>query len=183
MSVHFIGCLHLGHKWIAQHRGFTDEFDHDEHLIESWNSVVHKKDLVWILGDVTMETDKHYYQLDRLKGRKKVVLGNHDLPEHIGELLKHVETVAGMVDYKGFVLTHCPIHPNEMGFCRGNIHAHIHHENTLDEVIISDRYNDPDAKQKPTLAKYLNVDAHRLGYKPMSLEEVLNHFTMKEIGL
>ena len=34
MTVRFIGCLHLGHKWMAQHRGFQDEFYHDEYLIE-----------------------------------------------------------------------------------------------------------------------------------------------------
>ena len=180
--VWFIGCLHIGHKWMAQHRGFTDEFYHDEKLIDTWNSVVRKKDLVWILGDVTMETAKHYHQLDRLKGRKKVVLGNHDLPEHTRELLKYVETAAGVVDYKGFVLSHVPIHPNEMGFCRGNIHAHIH-ENKLHEVVIQERYDDPGYKHKPTLCKYLNVDAHLLNYRPMSLDEVLNHFTAKEIGI
>lgn len=176
MSVYFIGCLHLSHKWMAQHRGFNDEFYHDEHLIEQWNSVVHKKDLVWILGDVTMESKEPYPLLDRLKGRKKVCLGNHDQPEHTRDLLKHVETVAGMVDYKGFVLSHCPLHPNEMGFCRGNIHAHIHHENSLHEVVISNRYNDHDAKLGPTLHKYFNVDAHILGYRPIAFDAIKAHF-------
>lgn len=182
MSVYFIGCLHLSHKWMATHRGFVDEFHHDEYLINMWNLIVRKKDLVWILGDVTMETTEPYPLLDRLNGRKKCVLGNHDLPEHTRELLKHVETVAGVVDYKGFVLSHVPIHPNEIGFCRGNIHAHVH-ENKLHEVVISSRYDEPEAKQTPTLSKYLNVDAHLLNYRPVSLDEVLDHFTMKEIGL
>jgi calcineurin-like phosphoesterase family protein len=124
MQVYFIGCLHLGHKWMAQHRGFQDEFYHDEHLIDMWNRTVPKKrSIVYVLGDITMETDKHYYQLDRLNGIKRVVLGNHDLPKHTIELLKYVETVSGMIDYKGFVLTHCPIHPAEISFCRGNIHC------------------------------------------------------------
>src|SRR5687767_2964094 len=103
MSVYFIGCIHLGHKWMAQHRGFQDEFYHDEHIIEQWNRIINKKDHVWILGDITMETSEEYPQLNRLKGVKKVVLGNHDLPKHTRELLKYVDTVAGVVDYKGYV--------------------------------------------------------------------------------
>lgn len=100
--VRFMGCLHIGHTSIAKYRGFQDEFYHDEYLIEQWNKIVHKRDTTYILGDVTMETSKHYYQLDRLAGRKIVVLGNHDKYQDIPELLKYVDGVAGCVDYKGY---------------------------------------------------------------------------------
>ena len=172
-SVRFIGCLHFGHKWMAKYRGFQDEFYHDEHIIEEWNKVVDKKDLTYILGDITMETSYHYYQLDRLKGRKIVVLGNHDRHQDVKELLKYVDSVAGMVDYKGFVLTHAPIHPNEIGFSRGNIHAHIHHINKLEEIIVNHKYQDQDSIKKATLDKYYNVDAHLINYKPVSLDDIL----------
>lgn len=171
-NVRFIGCLHLGHKWMAQHRGFHDEFYHDEHLIEKWNKVVNKKDLTYILGDVTMEKAHPYIQLDRLNGRKIVVLGNHDMPKHVKELLNYVDTVAGMFDYKGGVLTHSPIHPSEMGRYIFNIHAHIH-ENELEEVIALDSYNDEDSIPQTTLHKYINVDAKLIDFKPKSLEELI----------
>jgi len=157
---------------MAQHRGFQDEFYHDEKIIDTWNSVVHRKDLTYICGDITMETSIHYPQLDRLNGRKIVVLGNHDMPKDTRKLLNHVETVAGMIDWKGYVLTHAPIHPNEIGFCRGNIHAHIHHENSLFEVVTWDRYTDPESTLRPTLSKYHNVDAHLLNYKPLTIEQL-----------
>lgn len=173
-NVRFIGCLHLGHKAIAQYRDHQDEFAHDEYLIDSWNSTVNKKDLTYILGDITMENSTHYYQLDRLNGRKVVVLGNHDRHQDIKELLKYVDSVAGMVDYKGFALTHAPIHPNEVQFYRGNIHAHIHHINKLEEVTVSDSYLDKGATNKPTLEKYFNVDAHLINYKPKTIEELLS---------
>ena len=172
-TVRFIGCLHLGHKWMAVHRGFGDDFYHDEHLIDYWNRNVNKKDLTYILGDITMETDEYYYQLDRLNGRKIVVLGNHDLPKHTRKLLDYVESVAGMIDYKGFCLTHCPIHPAEISFYRGNIHAHIH-ENKLDEVNYLSRYGDPGETVEPTLHKYYNVDAKLVDFKPKTIEELLN---------
>jgi calcineurin-like phosphoesterase family protein len=172
-QVRFIGCLHLGHKWMASHRGFQDEFCHDEHIVKEWNKVVHKKDLTFILGDVTMESKEPYYLLDQLNGRKIVVMGNHDLHQHTKELLNHVESVAGMIDYKGCCLTHAPIHPSEISFYRLNIHAHIH-ENKLEEIEYMSRYGDPGEKVEPTLHKYRCVDAKLINYKPKTLEELLN---------
>lgn len=171
-QVRFIGCLHLGDHWMALHRGFNDSKEHDRHLIQEWNKVVGKNDLTYILGDVTMNSERHIALLDRLNGRKVVVLGNHDNPNHIGTMLKHVESVAGMIQYKGYVLTHCPIHPNEMSFTRGNIHAHIHHNNRLDLVEVRARYgDDPGVKHEPS--NYYNVDAHLIDYKPRTIDELV----------
>lgn len=170
-TVRFIGCLHLGHRWMANHRGFTDDFYHTEAIVDGCNSVVHRKDLTYILGDVTMETDEFYPILDRLNGRKIVVLGNHDLPKHTRELLKHVETVAGMIDYKDYCLTHCPIHPSEISFYKGNIHAHIH-ENELQDFVALDHYGDIDGVIS-TVGRYYCVDAHRVKYIPKSIEDLL----------
>lgn len=172
-NVRFIGCLHLGHEWMARHRGFQDSSYHDDYLIKEWNKVVNKKDLTYILGDVTMEKSEHYHLLDKLNGRKIVVMGNHDLHQHTRELLKHVESVAGMIDYKGFCLTHCPIHPAEISFYRGNIHAHIH-ENKLNEIEYLSRYGGSGEKVENTLNKYYNVDANLIGFRPKTIEELLN---------
>lgn len=172
-NVRFIGCLHLGHRWMANHRNFQDTIYHDETIINQWNRVVNKKDLTYILGDITMETDEYYYQLDRMNGRKIVVLGNHDLHQHSRKLLEYVESVAGHIDYKGFALTHCPIHPNEISFYRGNIHAHIH-ENKLNELQVMSKYGDPGCEIEDTLHKYYNVDAMLVNYKPKTIDELLN---------
>lgn len=171
-TVRMIGCLHLGHKALATWRGFQDEFYHDEYLIEQWNKTVHKRDLTYILGDVTMETDRHYYQLDRLNGRKVVVLGNHDRWQHVPELLKYVDGVAGAVDYKGYMLTHVPIHVDEVHFYKANLHAHIHHQNLLTEYESWTSYKDDNSVQKSTKNKYWNCDAMLLDFKPRTLEEL-----------
>jgi calcineurin-like phosphoesterase family protein len=164
---------------MALHRGFGEEFYHDEKIIDSWNRVVNKKDTTYILGDVTMETKDHYHQLDRLNGRKIVVLGNHDRYQDVPELLKYVDGVTGMVDYKGCVLTHAPIHPSEVGFCRANIHAHIH-ENVLAEAHVSYPYNDPGSIIMPSQYKYVNVDAMMINYTPITLDEALAIRDLKE---
>lgn len=167
-NVRFIGCLHLGHEWMAKYRGFNCSEEHDNFLITSWNKVINKKDLTFILGDVTMEKTKYYPLLDQLNGRKIVVLGNHDLCKDIPELLNHVESVAGMIDYKGFCLTHAPIHPNEIIYYRGNIHAHIH-QGRLSETVVKGRDN---VSLEKTLEKYINVDAKEINFIPKTIEEL-----------
>jgi len=180
-DVRFIGCLHLSHLTIAKCRGFETFEEHDEWLIKQWNNTIRKKDdLTFILGDVTMEKSTPYYLLDRLVGRKIVVLGNHDKHQDVRKLLNHVESVAGMIDYKGYVLTHCPIHPSEIGSCRGNIHAHIHH-NSLPIVNVNRMYND--IENNPIVStenKYFHVDAYNIDFKPKTLIELCNLQEMKD---
>lgn len=174
-NVRFIGCLHLGHEnLIKDLRGFKSSQEHDDYLIKQWNSVVNKKDLVYILGDITMETAEHYYKLDLLNGRKKVILGNHDRSKDIPELLKYVETVEGMIHYKGFWITHAPVHPQELTFVKGNIHAHIHNmEIPYTEVNVNYWDKKETIKSKSNLL-YHNVDAHLIDYKPITIEELIN---------
>jgi calcineurin-like phosphoesterase family protein len=147
-KVYLIADLHLRHRNMAIKRGFKDEFEHDAHIIEKWNSVVRKNDTVWILGDITMEKTSPYYILNELKGIKKVVLGNHDRPQHVRELLNYVNSVCGMVKYKDYIFTHCPIHESELGRFKANIHGHVH-EKSLD---------DP---------KYINVSCEVVDYTPI----------------
>jgi len=172
-QVRFIGCLHFGHEWMAKHRGFQDSYYHDEHLIDYWNRTVHKKDLTYILGDITMEKPDFYYKLTMLNGRKKVILGNHDKGKHIPELLKYVETVEGMEHYKGYWLTHCPVHPQELTFVHGNIHAHIH-EMSIPESNIHVKYWDAERDIISASGKgYYNVDAKLIDFKPKTIEELI----------
>jgi len=148
-------------------------FYHDEYLIQQWNKVVSKKDTIYILGDLTMNSDKHYHLLDELYGEKIIVLGNHDIisKKNILKLLKYVKGIGGAVEYKGYMLTHVPIHPMEAVQYRGNIHAHIHHINKIEESIVPQLYQER-TQNFSTLHKYINVDAHLLNYQPISMNEI-----------
>ena len=160
--VRFYADPHLGHRNLAQNlRKFQDEFYHDEYIIDQWNSVVKSpKDITYILGDITMEKIDSYPLLDRLRGIKHIVGGNHDLKQHCRELLKYVDSISGMIDYKGFVLTHCPVHHSIVQEKRGNIHGHIHGNH----IYLPNGEMD---------TRYINVSAEVLGYKPTTLEDLL----------
>lgn len=154
--VRFIADLHLSHANMAKRRGFDSVEEHDEHIIQEWNKVVDKRDVTYILGDITMEKSAPYRLLDRLNGIKHVVLGNHDRRQHSRKLLHHVESIAGMVHYAGFFLTHCPVHPKEINYrdIRGNIHGHVH-ENIIDEP------------------GYYCVSCEVVNYQPQTINELL----------
>ena len=49
-----------------------------EVIIENWNSCVQKNDEVYILGDMFWYNDEAPEILKQLKGKKYLILGNHD---------------------------------------------------------------------------------------------------------
>lgn len=147
----FISDLHFGHLNMALKRGFQNVEEHDQHIIDRWNATVSKHDTVFILGDITMEKSQHYDKLKLLKGYKKVILGNHDMPQHVPKLLEHVNSVSGMVKLGLYILTHCPIHESELHRFKGNIHGHVH-ENTLND------------------SRYINVSCEAIDYTPIEIQ-------------
>ena len=153
MSAYIFSDPHFHHKNMAIKRGFSCEEEMNEHIVKTWNETISKKDAVYLLGDITMEK-KNYEIVSRLKGIINVVLGNHDERQHVRELLKYVNTVSGMIDYKNkVILTHCPVHPSQLEFRYShNIHGHVH-ENSLDDK------------------RYINVCA-----------EVIDYTLLKELG-
>jgi hypothetical protein len=161
--VRFIADLHLSHANMATRRGFSTIEEHDEHIIAKWNSVVNKRDVTYILGDVTMEKSSPYPLLDRLNGIKHIVLGNHDRRQDTKKLFEYAESVAGMIQYKGIMLTHAPIHPMELEYrFNKNIHGHIH-----DKVVMKmlDGWEVPDER-------YFCVSCEQVDYLPKSLKDL-----------
>jgi len=115
---------HFGHNNIAIARGFSCAEEMDELIVSSWNNLITKKDTVYLFGDITMEKGD-YTTLKRLKGIINVILGNHDFPQHVPELLRCVNKVMGCKKHDEFWFTHFPIHPDEL-HGKVNIHGHVH---------------------------------------------------------
>lgn len=80
--VWFTSDLHLGHRLVSEERGFSDPESHDASIAEAWDSAVHDRDLVWILGDLSSGsssgTRAALSWLAERPGRKGSILGNHD---------------------------------------------------------------------------------------------------------
>jgi len=97
----YISDLHFGHKNVIgfDHRPFQSVDEMDHFLIEMWNSRVSPDDDVWVIGDFCFRSSKSPVNyLRQLRGRKHLVIGNHD-----GAILKderarsHFETIDKIV--------------------------------------------------------------------------------------
>lgn len=159
MTKWVISDLHLGHKNILKYsgtlRGGTTSEEHDQWIIDQWNSVVKKADVVYILGDAAFSLDA-YKKLKKMKGQKVLVRGNHDI-NNVRHLVDYFSDIQGIISYRGtFWLTHAPIHPQEL---RGriNIHGHVHQNSILG----------PDGQPDP---RYINACVEMSYGVPQSLD-------------
>jgi calcineurin-like phosphoesterase family protein len=92
MTIYFTSDLHIGHRLVANLRGyrttFGDIFDHEVADVEAHSAAVaagwmnvKSDDIVWILGDLCVSGkwwNNALSFLARLPGRKRLVAGNHD---------------------------------------------------------------------------------------------------------
>lgn len=159
----FTSDTHFGHrnilKFEAANRPFASIEGHDEELVRRWNAVVGPRDEVWHLGDVAMPRAA-LSVLGRLNGRKRLVMGNHD-HHPVSEYLRWFEEVRGCVNWRGgTVLTHVPVHPDQLApRWRLNLHGHLHSRTVLD------------AEGRPD-PRYVNVAVERWGLAPVAAEEI-----------
>ncbi|SLG32789.1 serine/threonine specific protein phosphatase [Mycobacteroides abscessus subsp. abscessus] len=82
-NIWFTADLHLGHRKVAEIRGFGDNTDaHNTALATNWDNLVRPGDQVWVLGDISIghggpETRALEWVSAR-PGIKHLIAGNHD---------------------------------------------------------------------------------------------------------
>lgn len=108
-------------------RPFPDRQTVDDMMVERWNSTVNDDDIVYHLGDVYF--GHGHTVLGRLKGRKRLILGNHDngKSEHIQRHFQKVLMWRMFPEYN-CLLTHVPVHESSMHKVGYNLHGHIHQQ-------------------------------------------------------
>lgn len=160
-KVFHIGDLHIGHKNILKYRPeFSSIEEHDATIVENIKKTLTKRDTLWLHGDCffTLEASKILHELSYIN-RIHWIIGNHDSDNSVRQqVIKSVvgsgmvSSIHSLVKYKGFWLSHAPIHPDEL---RGklNIHGHVHRK-TIDDD------------------RYFNVSCENVWYKPICFEEI-----------
>lgn len=162
-NVYFCSDTHFGHKNIHNFRKqFSDSFEHDDFVCNSILSVVKKRDTLWILGDVCFDLSAfNYVKLIASKVNQLIIVpGNHDFEKSVSPKVEDYLSMPNvkikpMTVYKGFWVTHAPIHPSELRGKR-NIHGHTHFDNIKD--------ND-----------YYNVSMENIDYKPILFQELVSN--------
>ena len=162
----FISDTHFFHDNIIKYcnRPFEDVDHMNEVLVENWNKVVKPGDYVYHLGDVTMGRDFTHEKFSklwaRLKGRKTLIVGNHDNIPYLssGGFFSKVLMWKVWQD-RPMLFTHVPIHEDsihERVVQAGglNIHGHTH---------------DKGSPKGP----YKSVCVELNNYTPVNLEELI----------
>ena len=161
-KIFFISDLHFDHANIIKYckRPFLNVEEMNSTLINNWNNIVGKKDVVYVLGDVSFGRGHRPidYWFSRLNGKIYLIRGNHDTDK-----VTTAEELEGnySFEYKGhqFLLMHDPNRPTDYGGW----------------IIHGDKHNN-DVENYPFInkkSKMINVSVELIKYKPVAIQEIL----------
>ncbi len=127
-KIFFIADTHFGDEGILRYenRPFDSVDSMNKTIIQNWNSVVSESDTVFVVGDFISDL-KYLPIIDELKGRIKLIVGNHDIP-FIDELSRYkgVEVIDYPIILDGFwMVSHEPMYVTKNA-PYANIFGHIH---------------------------------------------------------
>jgi len=173
MKRYVISDLHLGHEAILNDRTeFDTLYDMNSTIINNWNSVVTPQDQVYILGDVAWQHGTLQYIGD-MNGKKILIKGNHDIFP-LKYYLPYFNDIRAVMEYKGCILTHVPVHQSQLERFNINIHGHLHnafipHPNApmFGSYTVEKIENWLDMR-------YINVCCEKVNYTPVLLEDIIN---------
>ena len=178
-----ISDTHFGHSNIITFkredgtplRDFPSVEAMDEALVDNWNSVVKDGDTVYHLGDVAINR-KALSTLGRLKGRKILIKGNHDIFK-IKDYLEHFEDVRAykVLPKHGIIMSHIPIHPQQLYRFKVNVHGHLHSNRVREnhETTYLDTHTGKYQQGNRDDPRYINVSVEQINYTPINLETIL----------
>ena len=175
MKIFFTSDLHFGHKNIIRfdNRPFLSVEEMDETIINRWNSKVSEEDLVYILGDISWYNDETTVELiNRLKGRKVLIKGNHDRVHgkvrHCFEEITEYKEIT--LDDKHIVLCHYPIvFFNRHHYGAYMFYGHVHNSHEW-QMTKNYRY---ELEQLDIKCNMYNVGCMVWNYEPVTFDEIV----------
>lgn len=151
--------LHLGHKNIL---GFCRPWfktieEHDNYIIDQINKTCGPDDILILLGDIAWNKTA-LHRLDEVLAKLVLIGGNHDYfsPSTYTQYFDKLYGVGQMVyKHKRIVLTHIPVHPDQLIRWEYNIHGHLHTYHVDD-------------------GRYLNASCEPMNFTPRRISELLD---------
>ncbi len=161
-----ISDTHWGHKGSCEFnnkdgskmRPWDDPHVMNKEMIERWNDTVEDDSVIWHLGDVVINRRYLGEVMPLLRGRIRLVGGNHDVFKlhDYTPWFEDIKGVGMLKDDDGrydLVLSHIPLHPDSINRFGANIHGHLH----------ANHVNDP---------RYLCVCVEQIDYRPIEISEI-----------
>ena len=169
--IFFTADTHFGHKNILKlcNRPFETIEEMNETLIENWNHRVSGMDTVYIVGDMFFRCSDSEAILRRLKGKKRLIVGNHDSSwmnkVDLNRYFVSVDRLLEISDGKhALTLCHYPLLTWNHAKKSYMIHGHIHADTSADYFpLICNRSN------------VLNAGVDINGFMPVSFDELVQN--------
>lgn len=160
-KIFLIGDCHFGHRNIIKYcnRPFTNVEEMTEGLIKNWNSVVGKNDIVYVVGDFALCGKQKIVEIgNRLNGRKRLILGNHDQASANTYREAGFEFVYNhsIVLDDFYIVSHIPMVGISENTPFANIFAHVHDDPTY----------------KDYSCRSFCVSAERINYTPVEFKPI-----------
>lgn len=175
----YISDLHFSHKNVLSfdNRPFSSLEEMEQVLVSNWNSRVEKNDEVYVLGDMFWYNQEAPRILSELKGRKYLILGNHDrvnaeMAKHFVWCNKRLEMIKD--EGQKVVLCHFPIaHWDGQMHTPQTIHLYGHIHQGRDTRPFK-KYGKMWEEEIGMTFKAANVGCmvDYMGYTPRTLEEI-----------
>jgi len=109
-DIWFTSDLHMSHRqgFLYEPRGFTNEIEMNEAIVERWNKVVKPEDIIWNLGDMAMnDIDNAVKYLKRLNGTQYWLAGNHDTTNKICTILDTCHNIVMLDEMYATIIKEC----------------------------------------------------------------------------
>lgn len=161
MTIFVVSDTHFGHANFLNFenedgtkiRPFSSVEEMDQLMLDNWNRVVTDSDIVYHLGDVYF--GKSHGILNALKGKKRLLLGNHDQgkDENLHKVFQKIELWRLFKEWN-CLLTHVPMHESGLMKVDYNVHGHIHQNDSPTPV-------------------HINACVEKMNYTPIPLEELM----------
>lgn len=143
-EIYFTSDLHMMHNkgFLFEPRGFSNERDMCEALVENWNKIVKPDDIVYDLGDIALsDVQEAAKYIKKLNGKHFWIRGNHDTNNKVDYLMDtcwdklYFAGWADMLKYNKyhFYMSHYPAltaNYDDKKFSQHviNLHGHTHQQ-------------------------------------------------------
>ena len=160
-KIFLIGDTHFMHRNIIKYcnRPFKDVEAMTEGLVKNWNGIVGKNDIVYVVGDFALCGKQKIIEIgQRLNGRKRLVLGNHDqasIATYREAGFEFVYNHSIVLD-DFYIISHIPMVGISVNAPFANIFAHVHDDPTY----------------KDCSCRSFCVSAERINYTPILFEDI-----------
>lgn len=170
-SVFLTSDTHFGHLGVCKFmrddgvtklRPWDSPEEMDEEMVKRWNDTVRPTDKVYHLGDVVINR-KALKILHRLNGDKVLIKGNHDI-FRLDEYTPFFRDIRGSHVMNGLIMTHIPVHPDNLYRFGCNIHGHLHSNR-----VMMTKHKGAAAEIDP---RYYSVCVEQTDFRPVLFEEV-----------